>query len=210
MENASKAIIIAGSVLMGIVVLSLLVAFFNNVRNLQQTKAETESIAKDVEFNKKFEAYNRDVYGSELLSIAKFIEDYNLREGGENKDYKKIELEVNVSEDLDAILFKKGKYNVEKLNNTINNIENGLENIKNKTILFDNGSRRIYQLAGMRTKEIEDLGDPKPTYSNYEYDIGTYNTYKSLLSQIKQKTFKCTGFEYEQYTGRVTKMKYKL
>lgn len=210
MENASKAIIIAGSVLMGIVVLSLLVAFFNNVKSLQATKSESEKIAQDAEFNKKFEAYNRDVYGSELLSIAKFIEDYNIREGGDNKAYTEITLEVKINEDLHSELFKSGTYNVVKLNSAITTIETKLEDVKNKSIKFDNGTRKIYQLAAMRSKEIQDLGNPKPTYNNYQDFIDEYNTYKALLSQIKQKKFKCNGFEYEKYTGRVTKMKYEL
>lgn len=221
MENASKAIIIAGSVLTGIIVLSLLVAFFNNVRNLQQTKAETESIAKDAEFNKKFDAYNRDVYGSELLSIAKFIEDYNEREGGDNKAYQKIELEVKVNEDLDANLLKKGTYNVDSLNQAVKKIEDQLvtTGTPNTTIanhvFYGTGSkqRRTYQLATMRTKEIKDflgIKDTENIPTDMQKYINDYNTYKAILIQIKSKVYKCTGFEYDQHNGRVTKMKYEL
>lgn len=220
MENASKAIIIASSVLIGVVILSLLVAFFNNVKSLQQTRADAEKIKQDVEFNKKYEAYNRDVYGSELLSIAKQIEDYNIREG-DVKGYTKIELEVNVTKDLDSELFKKGKYNVDKLNNAIDQIEKELVTTgrPNTTIANHifygtaNQQRRTYQLATMRTKEIKDflgIEDNVKIPDEMQEFINDYNKYKSLLTLIKSSAFKCTGFDYEQYTGRVKYMKYEL
>ncbi len=220
MENASKALIIASSVLIGVVILSLLVAFFNNVKSLQQRKADEVKIKQDVEFNKKYEAYNREVYGSELLSIAKQIEDYNIREG-DTKGYTKIDLVVDITDDLDYFLFKKGIYNQETLNSAIDRIENELVTTGRPNTTVANHyftgvggqSRRTYQLATMRTKEIKDflgIKDSERIPDEMQNYINTYNTLKSLLTQIKSTKFECTGFEYEQYTGRVTKMKYRL
>ena len=44
MENASKALIIAGSVLVALMVISLLVIFFNNIRDLQGIEQDSEKI----------------------------------------------------------------------------------------------------------------------------------------------------------------------
>ena len=78
MENASKALIMAGSVLIAIVVISLLVIFFGNLRGLQNTTQSVEQVEQATEFNKQYDAYARDVYGSELLSIANKINDSKL------------------------------------------------------------------------------------------------------------------------------------
>ena len=59
----------------------------------------------------------------------------------------------------------------------------------------------------MRTKDIEELGFEK---SQYQDLVTKYNTYKSLLTEIKAKAFEYVNFEYDAYTGRITKMNYKL
>ena len=217
MENASKALIIAGSVLIGVVILSMLVVFFNNIKNVERTKQSNIKTQQDIEFNRSYEAYNRDVYGSELLSIANKIEDYNLKEGNQGtKAYTKIELDVYLSQNLDDEFLTEGKhYSSNDIVIAIKEIEDEVKFTGNITISFKNNainnSRRISKLAGMRTKEIEDLGT-LVGISKEEYNrlINPYNTYKSLLTQIKSKVFKIDGFEYDENTKRVIKMKYKL
>ena len=59
MENASKALIMAGSILIAIMVISLLVYEYNQISNLEQTKANVEKNTKTVEYMIKFEQYNR-------------------------------------------------------------------------------------------------------------------------------------------------------
>ena len=84
MENASKALIMAGAVLIALMVIALLVFFFNNIRDLQKTNLTSEEVQQIAEFNKQFDVYARDVYGSELLSLANKVVDYNKRERGDS------------------------------------------------------------------------------------------------------------------------------
>ena len=212
MENASKALTMAGSMLIAIIVISLLVVFFNKLQNLQKTELNKEEVEQAVEFNETYDVYYRDVYGSELLSIANKIKDYNLRES-EISGYTEIELEVNITKDLDKELLKKGTYNSIQLVQKIKNIEDKIEEIETKSITFikegtaQKSSRKIKQLANMRTKDIEELGNPKEDYKEY---VHLYNTYKTLLTQIKAQVFKIQEFKYDKDTGRITKMIYKL
>lgn len=211
MENASKALIMAGSVLVALIIISLLVAFFNNIKNLQQTEATGEQVQQAAEFNKPYVAYDREVYGSELLSIANKIEDYNKRES-ERKDYTKIELEVIISNDLDATYLKRGTYNSAQLVSKIKDIEELIKELGSKSITFRTAagvksSRKINQLVNMRTKDIEALGIPQEEYKTL---INEYNTYQLLFTGLKTKVFQSQGFTYDKYTGRITKMTYKI
>lgn len=212
MENASKALTMAGSMLIAIIVISLLVVFFNQLQNLQKTELNKEEVEQVAQFNETYDVYYRDVYGSELLSIANKIKDYNIRES-EISGYTEIELEVNITEDIDKELLKKGTYNSTQLIQKLKNIEDKIEEIETKSITFikdgtaQKSSRKIKQLANMRTKDIEELGKPKEDYKEY---VRLYNTYKTLLTQIKAQVFKVQEFKYDEDTGRITKMIYKL
>lgn len=212
MENASKALIMAGSVLVALIIISLLVVFFNNIKNLQQTEVTGEQVEQATEFNKPYVAYDREVYGSELLSIANKIEDYNKRES-ERKDYTKIELEVIISNDLDATYLKRGTYTSTQLVSKIKDIEELIKELGSKSITFRTtaggmkSSRKISQLVNMRTKDIEALGTPQEEYKTL---INEYNTYQLLLTGLKTKVFQSQGFTYDPYTGRITKMIYKI
>ena len=80
MENASKALIIAGSVLIALIIIGALLLMFNNLSNYQNTNVETTRESQVLEFNNQYETYNRtDVRGSDLYSLLSRAVDYNRR-----------------------------------------------------------------------------------------------------------------------------------
>lgn len=209
MENASKALIMAGGVLIALIIIGILVAFFNNLSDWQKINQSSEEVEQITEFNKQYDVYARNVYGSELLSIANKIDDYNKRES-DNKGYSKIELEVQITYDMDKDFFIKNIYNAASLKTEIEKLNNKIEELGNASIKSSTNSkisRKVSQLATMRTKDIEDLGFIRTDYSEI---VTKYNTYKTLLTEVKAKVFQYVDFEYNKNTGRITKMKYKL
>lgn len=69
MENSAKALYIAGSLLIALVVISLLVAAFNNIGGVQKTKDDIEYQESIVAFNREYEAYNnRIMLGVDVIS----------------------------------------------------------------------------------------------------------------------------------------------
>lgn len=209
MENASKALIMAGSVLIAMIVISVLVIFFNNLRSLQNTELSVDEAKKAEEFNKQYDVYARDIYGSEILSLANKIDNYNKTES-ENDGYTKIELNVKLTKDIDSIYFTKGLYTSDSLRKKIKQLEEyvktiGKETIKSKT--QSNISRKVSELATMRTADIESLGFEA---SQYQDKVREYNTYKSLITEIKAKRFKYVSFDYDKHNGRITIMNYQL
>ena len=65
----------------------------------------------------------------------------------------------------------------------------------------------------MRTNDIKNIlgyGENEKLPDEITNDIQAYNNIKNLLTEIKSKTIKYEGFEYDKKTGRITKMTYKL
>lgn len=209
MENASKALIMAGSVLIAMIVISILVMFFGNLQSLQKTELTAEEVEKKAEFNKQYDSYARDVYGSDILSLANKIDDYNKRIA-ENDDYTKIELYVKIENDIDSTYFKQGTYTSRQLRVKVEQLEDKIEQLGNVAIRSNQNrtiTRKVSKLATMRTNDIEALGFE---LSQYQQKVSEYNSYKSLLTQVKAKVFKYVDFEYDENTGRITKMNYKV
>lgn len=80
MENATKALIIAGGMLIAMLIVGLLVWGFGQVRNFEQEQADQETIQEIIDFNERFEAYNRTtVRGYQMISLANLVYDTNSR-----------------------------------------------------------------------------------------------------------------------------------
>lgn len=79
MENASKAIIIAGGILIGVIILSVLVLVFRPMGDVYKEQGVSLSIEQLEKYNRQFNTFDKSLYGSELLSLKNLLEDYNNR-----------------------------------------------------------------------------------------------------------------------------------
>ena len=80
MENATKALIIAGGILIAMLIVGLLTWGYTQLRSLRQTNVEEEERQQIVEFNERFEAYTkRVVRGYQMISLANLVYDTNTR-----------------------------------------------------------------------------------------------------------------------------------
>ena len=99
MENASKALLIAGGILLAMLVFSLLLFARNNVSDYYASQEEFKDIKDVTKFNKQFTNYERtDVKGYELISLINSVIDYNDRKSTQelNQDQgKPIDVIVN-------------------------------------------------------------------------------------------------------------------
>lgn len=217
MENASKALIMAGGVLISLMVIGLLVLFYNNLSGMQKIKTDSETEQQAAEFNKQYDVYARDVYGSEILSIANKIADYNKREA-DNKGYTPIDLEVTFTKGLSERYFVENKvYSAKDLyditaNKSAKNpicLEEYVKQLGNKTVYSRTNSsisRQIKKIATMRTNDLQALGIDE---ADYKDNLAEYNQYKNLLTQMKETVFKYVKFDYDENNGRIKKMIYK-
>ena len=80
MENASKALLIAGGILIVIILASLVLMVKANVAEFYASQDELKMTADKAKFNEQFTRFNReDVQGYELISLANMVIDYNER-----------------------------------------------------------------------------------------------------------------------------------
>ena len=70
MENASKALLIAGGVLIAIVIVSVLVVTLNIVNSNQRTREKALATEQLAEFNQKYESYNKKALrGTDIITL---------------------------------------------------------------------------------------------------------------------------------------------
>lgn len=208
MENATKALEIAGSVLLGVLILGLLVFEYRKISNLKKVEEDVKVSQQSEDFNKKFEAYNRNLYGSELLSLANQIQDYNDRYSGEktsqyeNQGYQKVEVKITIKTatnrlaagpcDLSHFLevYNDLAIRIEKMNKEYK------DKYKNKSISYWANSEKETERNFPKGNEIYD-------------DIAKYKDLYNEQLDITRKTFKCTKINYDNKNGRITKMTFE-
>ena len=70
MENASKALLMAGGILIAIITIALLVRSFTTIGIFQKAQLSEEEQAQLVEFNEQYTKYlGQYVYGTEVISV---------------------------------------------------------------------------------------------------------------------------------------------
>lgn len=169
MENASKALIMAGSVLIALMILGALILLFSNLNAYQETNVRNERSAQVVEFNNQYETYNRtDVRGSDLYSLLNRAIDYNERKsvvGAEGKEiaFEPITIVLNFGGKLSDISPPDGENSlITKNQYIISETTNEFENeIKDDIDLLEStyGASSLSNLAGSLTNIFIDTTD---------------------------------------------------
>lgn len=109
MENASKALYIAGSLLIALLVISLLVYTFNNLGGVEEQKDEIAYEESITAFNREYEAFNKRImYGVDVISCInkavsnneKYVKGGNWASGGASGDEAVVDIQVLLKNDL--------------------------------------------------------------------------------------------------------------
>lgn len=237
MENASKALIMAGSVLISLLVISLVVIVYGQISEWQQTSEDSEQTTADAEFMLQIEQFNKELYGSELLSLMNFVEDYNARKAGDG--YSPIELKVTINTSIseDTNYFRAGTYTLDELYEQVKG-SSGIEaeiaeyeeansryNGKSVSYYWTKTYRQIAQEFGLEipsttpTSQLEStlisLAEENrkgSTIKNLLEEISEYDFLKSVYTQFKEgKIFvpvEENGFVYDSQNGRVVEINF--
>lgn len=89
MENMSRALIMAGGILIAVLIVTLLVVARTQWGEYQARKDEAKSNEQVAEFNKRFEAYNSVITGDKIVTLVNLANDMNTKYG-EDQGYKEI------------------------------------------------------------------------------------------------------------------------
>ena len=85
MENASKALIMAGGILLGVLILSLMVTLFMSSSDLTKKYQQTKHTEEVQQFNVNYTKYiGRSLTIHEIMTIINFSNDNNVEVLGKN------------------------------------------------------------------------------------------------------------------------------
>ena len=203
MENATKALAIAGSVLIAVLILGILVYTYNRISDIKNTEYNTKVVEQSKDFNKAYENYNRkSVYGSELFSLANQMEDYNEKEATQ-KGYDQINLSVQITSVIieGASQFKPKTYDLDAFAKAYNKLA---EEINEKGTNVYRGKTLSYWANS--SSELKHTFTDSTSLTQMMNRIKEYNKLVTEQTDTARLTFKCTNVEYDMKTGRITEM----
>lgn len=98
MENASKALVMAGGVLIAILVVSALLLMINQIGDYEKAQTGNVKDSQLAQFNYDFERYTDDngITGADIITIINKIADFNNKEGVSNSVNYDINMSVTV------------------------------------------------------------------------------------------------------------------
>lgn len=223
MENASKALIFAGGLLISMLIVAALIFTISQVRNLKSQEQQAEQTDEVAEYNNKFNKYaSENLYGVDLISLCNEVSNYNAKES-KNKYYSKINLVFDFRHASPSILL--GDESDIFIKNTVyhytENSENDNTNLLTQYKAFEkkynklaninptfkdkkNQTYTIKQLASMRNDELKNKFD-EDTIEEMSDPISNYNSLKSSFTEFKTKKFK-GEITNQDNTGRITQM----
>jgi len=152
MENASKALLMAGGMLIAILILGLLVLMFTSISNNAKSREEIKIVEQLTIYNKEFESYNRKLLrGTDVVSlINKAI--------STNKKYDNIEeYYINIQFEMKEELVYTGtgatssnvKFNIGQTYDI-----NSFASIRNNEEAFKDFKRRIFDCTEIEYNKI--------------------------------------------------------
>lgn len=129
MENASKALLIAGGVFLAILIISVIVVAYNEISAHYANEHNHIMIEQAQKFNAQFENYHRDnIRGSDLISLMNKVIDYNITDSYQDgTNYERIRVTITLGDNEILEQFKGeyddgtislNKYLVPKITNT--------------------------------------------------------------------------------------------
>ena len=150
-ENAANALMIAAGVLISVLIISLAVFLFNSSSEFAESYyAEIDSKTTQA-LNNEFEIYNRDdVTIQDIVSLANFARDTNIKNGVENDKNNSIYIQVilyNGSKHLET-LDREEMYQFMEENTFIDNDPSkGEQKYKCKGIEYDENTQRVNKIT---------------------------------------------------------------
>lgn len=204
MENITKALLIAGAILILIMLLSAVMVFWDDLAIYFSANSDSKILQQLVEENKKFSNYEqKTIRGNELVSVMNRIINYNNYQS-EIVGFDRVTIEIDFKGHEDEL-----KYNGETGSNTIitGDISNATDDDEIKRVsetssrLTSEASANISGITDVKLQKLSSeianiVDEPKRSY----YDSN--KQYKSALDSYKltraQKLTKILGFNIEQ------------
>lgn len=228
MENASKALIMAGGVLLALLIITLCVYLYSSMTSLADTQDKKQAEKQLFAFNSEYEAYNKNrMYGTDVITVVNKAINHNRNmDAKEVEDTYYINVVITTKTDFKTTFTiidhtkPSSDPNYERTNLSFDGLNSeDKEELKENDIVVTEESMEhgTYELGTFYdyNKLIMNDGIIKFFSSNKNDEIikskdktKTYYIY-SALTNFKREIFSCTGTEYNQKTGRIETLKFE-
>lgn len=240
MENVSKALMMAGGLLISLMVISLIVVLWGQLSGYFTEDSKTTVVEQDTKFNAQFENYNKkSIGGYDLISVMNKIIDYN-RTAADIKNYDRIKIKIklngrnfqyngdtgtNIFKNKDTLSNMDKDTDIEEISNLSTNLVEylsgaGVEADDTKLQLLSANIANIVDDKvdeETRTKKLKSIfGDKIADSSNGKISENKISKIKSATMQyyqyiqFKRAMFTCTDVKYNQQNGRVNEMDFEI
>ncbi|MBQ3145315.1 MAG: hypothetical protein IJB90_01855 [Clostridia bacterium] len=208
MENAAKALVIAGGILLAIMTLSLLVYMTGVTSRMAQAQDEKKEAEQLVAFNMEYEAYNkRRMYGVDVMTVVNKAINYNATLTPTEAN-KAINVEIDLLEDFIATKQIVTEYSNGEV------YEEDPVNINDWSLSESRGGERDIEVNFNTSQKIVDFFQDQSVNDeiivleeNSRYIKKQINY--SALTNFKRAIFECTQCEDRNDDGRIDYMKFE-
>lgn len=208
MENASKALLMTGSILIGVILLSLGVYLYRSMSEFQSVQSSTFTEEQLTQYNLEFLSYDKKVmYGTDVITVLNKAIDSN-KKYAEDDEFNFIDIGFKLKDSVSAVTTeytwnsKTKRYDSKTLKTPVTG----------KTYSFETG--KLYQLSNKEqlkmitdflatSKEKTAIKNPNNPKPEEDYTI-TYTGF----SDFKRMIFKCTKVEKND-VGKVCYMEFE-
>lgn len=210
MENAAKALLIAGGVLFAIMILSLVVYMSTTTTRMAEAQDEKKKVEELNAFNKEYEAYNKTrMYGADLITVVNKAIDYN-RSLDASQAEEAINITINITDNFIATKQKVTYYASGKTD------KGDLEEVGDFSLYSKNEGKIIVIDYNVRAEssdvvdffqkqETEDTIETIEEKSSYIKKVIKY----SALTNFKRAIFTCTACGDNNGDGRIDYMEFE-
>ncbi len=197
MENGTRALIMAATVFLGIMLFSIMVYLFRAGAEVNQDYDQKQIDNQLALYNSNFELYNvEDNTIMDIISVANLA--YNVNEESDYDSENSMKIEI--------------RFNSEYFNSKTFIIPNTKENGIGRNKIFDNKRKKFISIYDLLEKNITELGINKGIGGlddmNLNEKLTTTKKDIDTNTPIYKYLFRCIGVEYSSKTGKIKYMKF--
>lgn len=205
MENATKALLMAGGILIALMLLVLVVYSVREWGDVQEAQFKEENAQVVAEFNKSYLSYEKKVYGSELLGLVNKMLDYNVSKDVTVNDYTPMDMKVHINGTADDLFTNNKEYDLEDISERITEaLDATLDNPA-----YSNLDSSYWERLAKSSSDWNSFDNLctalqiDPSINRNNLQIAAQEYYKYV--QFKRLKFECTGTTFSD-SGRVASM----
>lgn len=218
MENASKALIIAGGILLAMMILALMVYVGTSMTDMAESEDRRTLAEQTEEFNKSYLSYNKSrMYGTDVITVVNKAIEHNKNIATSTDDPYYINVIVKTTEDfkttgivIDSSYSSDDKryeqdMTQEEINQKTEKSSTTFTMNANSSDGYSLGHWNSDETELMMNKGIVEFFEQSKVDEIKKEGRKTYYIY-SALTNFKRAIFKCEKVEYNKSTGRIDEM----